>query len=71
MFSLPTKTFGKSFDLSKMTQAQLRDPPQNVSEFLKDDVALKTKRWSLCTENDKKEVIFFLLQKVFCSSITT
>lgn len=51
----------RSFDLSKMTHAQLREPPVGVSEFLRDDVSLKQQRWSLTSEADKKEIVFFLL----------
>lgn len=49
----------------------MREPPKNVAEFLHDEATLKSKRWSLSSENDKKELIFFLLQKVFCCSSTS
>ena len=50
---------------------QLREPPKIVSDFLKDDVKDKSKRWSVFTENDKKELVLFLLQKVFCCQTPT
>ena len=51
----------RQIDINRMSQVQLREPPKIVSDFLKDDVKEKSKRWSVFTENDKKELVLFLL----------
>lgn len=56
----------KNCDLNKMSPAQLREPPKNTLDFLSDNADLKAKRWTLCTESDKKEIIYFLMLKIFC-----
>jgi len=49
-----------------MSQVQLREPPEKVGLYLQEDAKDKNKRWSTFMESDKKELAFFLMQKIFC-----
>ena len=56
----------QSIDVHNLTHAQTREPPRKVSEFLRDDGSKNG--INLLIEGDKKELINFLMTKIFCVS---
>ena len=54
-------------DINQLTQVQLREPPARVSDFCRPNAnSMQKQRNGELNEEDKKELIFFLLQKIFC-----
>ena len=54
----------QTIDIQNLTHAQTREPPAKVSYFLRKDL----KGNSTLSEGDKKEIINYMLAKVFCVS---
>ena len=54
----------QSIDVHNLTHAQTREPPKKVSEFLRDDGS--PNGINLLIDGDKKELINFLMTKIFC-----
>ena len=56
----------QTIDVHNLTHAQTREPPKRVSEFLRDDGSKNG--INLLLDVDKKELINFLMTKIFCVS---
>ena len=54
-------------DINQLTQVQLREPPARVSDFYRKNGSQQQAQLNgQMDEQDKRELVFFLLQKVFC-----
>merc|ERR1711933_441846 len=54
----------QTIDIHNMTHAQTREPPARVSYYLRKDL----KGNNTLSEGDKKEIINFMMAKIFCVS---
>ena len=56
----------QAIDMHKLTPVQTREPPNEVSDYLRLDESKNG--INLMQEGDKKELINFLMTKIFCVS---
>ena len=57
----------QTIDVHNLTHAQTREPPARVSYYLRKDDSKNG--INAMNESDKKEIVSFLMAKIFCVSV--